>query len=183
MADGADLLIDKSAIISDCGAYRYELQRRWAKEGPAMIFVMLNPSTADAEVDDPTIRRCIGFARRENCDAICVVNLFAFRSPSPTEMKRASDPIGPDNNAYLRRVFLSASAWGVPVVAAWGAHGSFKRRDARVYEIAKGEGVLMQCLGKTKDGAPKHPLYLASGAPLIEWTPIGVRPDKAEDVK
>lgn len=166
----SDLLLQRDANISGCRQYRYELSRRWA-DGPLMVFVMLNPSTADAAVDDPTIRRCMHFARREGLDGINVVNLFAFRTPSPAAMKAASDPIGPDNDAYLARVFLSASAWNVPVVAAWGAHGSFKRRDARVYQIAKGEGVLLHCFGVTKDGAPKHPLYLPNDAPLVGWSP------------
>lgn len=160
----------KSATLSDCRAYRYELSRKWGP-GATMVFVMLNPSTADALVDDPTIRRCVGFAEREGLDGIHVVNLFAFRSPSPAAMKAAADPTGPDNDAYLARVFLSASAWGVPVVAAWGAHGSFKNRDRRVYEIAKGQGVLLSCLGVTKDGAPRHPLYLPNDATLRGWDP------------
>lgn len=175
----SDLLDRKSAVISPCGTYRYQLGRRWG-EGAAMLFVMLNPSTADAEIDDPTIRRCVGFAKREGLAGIDVMNLFAFRSPSPSEMRRAADPVGPDNDDFLARMFLAASAWGAPVVAAWGAHGFHKGRDAKVYALAKGQGVLMQCLGVTNGGAPKHPLYLPADAPLIEWSPLNLQKDDSQ---
>lgn len=157
-----DLLTESSAIISPCGLYRYRLSRRW-DDGPTCVFVMLNPSTADAAQDDPTIRRCIGFAKREGCGALDVVNLFAFRATSPAHMKAAPDPIGLDNDDHVMCALVDADG---PVIAAWGAHGSFRGRDSTVRLLTD---VPMSCLGLTKAGAPRHPLYVRGDAPLIAF--------------
>lgn len=150
------------AVISDCGLYRYRLWRRWA-DGPCCVFVMLNPSTADATKDDPTIRRCIGFAKREGCGSLEVVNLFAFRATSPDDMKRAVQPIGPDNDRHLLEATRTADG---PVIAAWGAHGGYEGRDRSVRLLLREVSLL--CLGKTKNGSPRHPLYAPSNAELSE---------------
>ena len=153
-----DLFMQSNAVLSDCGRYRYRLDRRWGN-GPTMGFVMLNPSTADAEVDDPTIRRCIGFAKREGCGSLQVVNLFAFRATDPEELYAADDPVGPGNDNHVRYVLNRARI----AVAAWGAH-----RLARDPGDALAKGWRrMVCLGKTKAGAPRHPLYVRKDAPLI----------------
>jgi hypothetical protein len=162
------LLMERKAVISDCGQYRYTLSRLWSDERPC-VFVMLNPSTADADIDDPTIRRCVGFARREGCGSIFVVNLFAFRATSPKDMRAASDPTGPDNDWVLRRTFDTALEAGSPVIAAWGAHGKFKDRDETVHKIARAAGVHLHCLGRTNDCSPRHPLYLSNDARLSAW--------------
>jgi len=171
MMPTSDLLAKRDAVISYCGAYRYTLKRKWAAEFYPMLFVMLNPSTADAVDDDPTIRRCIGFAKREHCTAILVLNLFAFRSPSPREMMAASDPVGPNNDDYLCSAFFNAALRGAPIVAAWGAHGNFQRRAAAVLSLATSQQAKLMCLGRTSSGAPRHPLYLPKDAPLAEWKP------------
>lgn len=155
-----DLPDGSAAVISPCGAYRYTLTRTWGP-GKMAVFVMLNPSTADARQDDPTIRRCRGFARREGCGGLVVVNLFAFRATSPADMKAARDPVGPQNDATLIRVLDDADG---PIIAAWGAHGSYRGRDREVAGLIDAPWM---CLGLTKAGAPRHPLYVKGDAPLI----------------
>jgi hypothetical protein len=136
------------------GPYRYLLWRRWA-DAASLLFVMLNPSTADAERDDPTIRRCIGFARAWGFGAVEVVNLFAWRATYPRELRRARDPIGPDND----RVILEAAARNQAIIAAWGNHGAFGERDRQVAALLAPFGA--RCLGaRTSGGAPRHPLYV-----------------------
>ena len=147
------------AVISACGRYRYRLWRRWS-DGPTCVFIMLNPSTADAESDDPTIRRCIGFAKREGCGGLVVANLFAFRATSPRDMMAADDPVGPENDNHLR--WCADLATG-PVIAGWGAHGSFRGRDAAVRRMLDGKAMH---LGLTAAGQPRHPLYLKGDAIL-----------------
>lgn len=160
-----DSAIWKAAQISDDKLYRYFLVRYWGSRDPnhiprILIFVMLNPSTADAVVDDPTIRRCMGFARREGYDGVLVVNLFAYRSAKPEIMRSAQNPIGPENDQWLIRAFQYAREFKIDVIAAWGAHGQFEDRDMKVAKLACRYGVQMKCLGKTDAGDPRHPLYI-----------------------
>jgi hypothetical protein len=159
-----DPLQSSSAIISDCGKFRYALTRRWS-EGPTALFIMLNPSTADANMDDPTIRRCVGFAKREGCGGIRVENLYAFRATSPDEMfLYGYNATG--NTDYFIREALSEEG---PVICAWGADSRSKLRASRVFAIINGKGVTPQCLGITKSGAPRHPLYVKKDAPLVPF--------------
>ena len=144
-----------SAVLSSCGQYRYELWRRWS-EGPHVLFIMLNPSTADATKDDATIRKCVAYAKRWGFGALCVGNLFAFRATDPRDMRAATDPIGPENDATLQRL---ASEAGV-IVAAWGAHGTHLGRDKAVSKMLP----TINALHVTKDGLPGHPLYLKNDA-------------------
>lgn len=157
-----------SAVISDDGVYRYELRRTWAIDLPHMTFVMLNPSTADALQDDPTIRRCRGFAEREGCGTLRVLNLYAFRATKPQRLWEAYakgvDIVGPDNDAWLE----SAPGRQDIVVAAWGAHGAPDRVE-QVRRILSSRGDDVFALSLTKAGAPGHPLYLPKDAPLIRW--------------
>lgn len=156
------------ANLSDCGTYRYTLGRRW-DDGPTVVFVMLNPSTADASQDDPTIRRCIGFAKAFGYGALHVVNLYAFRATKPADLWKAADPIGPENDETLRSTFLTAHGEGSLVIAAWGANAApLRARFAHV--IARAAGVTLTALGVTKDGAPRHPLYLPASAEPMPWT-------------
>ncbi len=151
-----------SAVISDCGKYRYLLTRktncplRWVKR---VTFIMLNPSTADASMDDPTIKRCIQFAEREGCPDLSVVNLFAYRATHPYDLLDVEDPQGPENNKYLIQEIEKSQL----VIAAWGAHEIAKCSLAS--ELVKLNG--LYCLGKTKDGSPRHPLYLNKHAKLV----------------
>ena len=160
-----------AAVISDCGAYRYWLERRWGP-GPTMTFVMLNPSTADASLDDPTIRRCIGFAKRENCGGLVVVNCFAFRATDPDALRGVigdwrDGVVGAENEKYLHEAITASDG---PVVCAWGAFG---KTDPGHWVTQRYRDRGLWCLGTTKDGRPKHPLYIAKGQPLI---PFPARP-------
>jgi hypothetical protein len=157
----------RSAVFGgpdDC--YRYEL-RRWWGTGPLVSFVGLNPSTADASVDDPTIRRCCGFARAWNFDGVIMVNMFGYRATDPRKLLLADFSVGPENDVYLRRAAEEASR----IVVCWGTWGGPSgRRDfadpsCREPVVAVLNGLPMMCLGRTKDGSPRHPLYLRSDTP------------------
>jgi hypothetical protein len=158
--------MEKTAIISECGQYRYQLGRAW-DDGPIARFIMLNPSTADATEDDPTIRRCISFAKREGAGAISVVNLFAFRATKPIDMMKADDPIGPENNDHLREWVGHEFGFAKIVIAAWGANHMATKRFNQICARGVIDTRYWQCLGKTKSGAPGHPLYIKGDAPLI----------------
>lgn len=150
-----------TADLSDDGRYRYRLTRRWADGDTWATFVMLNPSTADATEDDPTIRRCTAFAKREGCSALQVVNLFAYRATDPRELTKIADPIGPENDAWLSKALRFPSLR----IAAWGTHG----RPDRVVVVKSFAGSCLRALGVTKDGHPRHPLYVRADAPLVQW--------------
>lgn len=162
-----DFLTESGADISDCGRYRYSLWRKWGS-GPVCTFVMLNPSTADAETDDRTIGRCISFAKREGCDGLLVENLFAFRATKPSDMVVAEDPVGPINDAKIRTAIDMARRHGWPLIAAWGSHRFAQKRAKLVASWGQ-----FQCLKLSKDGSPWHPLYVKGDAPLI---PFDVQP-------
>lgn len=128
---------------------------------------MLNPSIADASIDDPTIRRCMSFARRENYGGIIVANLFAFRATSPQGMMSAEDPFGPQGSEYIKRQMMAAKVYNTPILAAWGTLGNYLDRADAVKLSAKGWGVSLVCLGMTADGHPRHPLYVRGDQPII----------------
>ena len=159
----------KNAYVSQCGLFRYDLIRKWG-EGKRFIVIGLNPSTADAWQDDPTIRREVAFAKREGCGELLKLNLFAYRATDPKDMKGARDPIGPYNDENIKGLFRLAVINEWPVVAAWGAHGSFLDRDKEVGMFADDLGVKLICFGLTKDFKPKHPLYLSKDTPLVDFS-------------
>lgn len=142
------------AVISDCGRYRYTLEREWMTGEGTCLFVMLNPSTADASEDDPTIRRCIGFAQRWGYQRLTVGNLFAFRATDPRKLVQVKDPGGPDNHLHLGRLAAEADR----VVAAWGAFPA-AGQDYLAAVLSEVDSDLV-CLGTTKNGSPRHPLYV-----------------------
>lgn len=162
-ADIAEVL--KTAVISDCGAFRYLLERRWG-EGPPLVFVMLNPSTADADNDDATIRKCIGFAKRYGRGAIVVVNLFAFRATDPKDLKAAGFPVGDENDDYIH---AAAMLGADEVVCAWGANANRTPRPAAVHKLLKAHGIALKCLGTTQEGFPLHPCMLSYDRPLLDY--------------
>ena len=162
-------IMKRSAIISTCGLYRYELRRVWDDRLPPMAMIMLNPSTADAQKDDPTIRRCIGFAETNRCGSLIVGNLGAGRSSSPAIWMWMDDPIGPDNDAHLARILTECSARNGLAVVAWGAHGAFRRRNHAFMKIAAGVRAPLWCLGVTKTGEPRHPLYIKKDAAFVSF--------------
>ncbi len=157
-------ITDRKTIFSPCRKYRYTLWRvspsdlfemslgNWT---PYVNFIMLNPSTADEVQDDPTIRRCIGYAKAWGYGGLCITNLFAFRTTEPNVMKAATDPVGPENDKWLTQCARDADI----VVAAWGVHGNYLDRDKEVFKLFP----YVTCLGTTKAGHPRHPLYLPKG--------------------
>lgn len=165
-----DRLPEATARISDDGLYRYTLGRWWSSDPDprTAVFVMLNPSTADATQDDNTIRRCVGFAKTLGCGALHVVNLYAYRATKPTDLWRADDPVGPENDTVLTEAGLSAKRAESPLIAAWGAHA----KPDRVAEVCALPGFdRLTALGVTMAGAPRHPLYLPATARLEAWAP------------
>lgn len=148
-----------SATANICGEYRYTLTRVWDQTLPLITFVLLNPSTADAARLDPTLRRCVGFAKRDGYGGMIILNLYAFRTKDPKVMMAATDSVGPENDRVL------AGANGT-VVAGWGTSADPAR-------VARALALLprLHALGVTKNGHPRHPLYVPAVAPLIEWMP------------
>jgi hypothetical protein len=149
----------RNAVISDCGRYRYRLQRVWEPGRAFPLFVMLNPSTADAEVDDATIRSCVRLSKSWGYGGIEVVNLFAWRATDPADLMKAASPVGPLNDEYIR----DALAYCDFALCAWGAHKLAVRRGQTVAGIVRDSKEFAHCLGTTKAGAPKHPLYIKTG--------------------
>lgn len=153
-----------SASFSECRSYRYMLERRWDITKETVNFVMLNPSTADQDQDDPTIRRCIGYAKLWGFGGLFITNIFALRSTDPTVLYGHADPIGPDNDAHIAEW---ASVCAV-VVCAWGKHGDFKARGDAVRKILPTtHRVALKILGDQK--TPGHPLYLKSDLQPIKF--------------
>lgn len=165
---GAKAMI-KTADISKCENYRYRLTRHWGKVGDDHLrFIMLNPSTADADIDDPTIRSCISMAKRENLAGIEVVNLFALRTPDPSELKVFDTAcIGPENDKYIEDLAISAYNTGSPIVCAWGNKCTLFSRNSTVIAALKAHGCWLMAPGITKGGHPRHPLY--NNSPLIDF--------------
>ena len=173
MIDTNDQPRARSAVISPDGKYRYHLWRKLSDHPRVATFIMLNPSTADAHTDDPTIRKCLGFTRRWSCGELQVVNLFALRTKSPASLRRAPDPTGPENLDWLQRTLkLGANqpnpARRGPVICAWGTHCRKIGQVETVLRLIKGICQPM-CLGVTRDGHPRHPLYVPYRAELVAF--------------
>lgn len=155
--------------FSECRRWRWVL-RRDIGEGPPLIMLMLNPSTADEVKNDPTVERCERRARREGYGSLIVLNIFAFRATKPADMKAEPNPIGDENDDYIRRYLeLAASVAGAKVCAAWGNHGKHLGRSADILEMAKTAGVDLVCLKRTKAGQPGHPLYVKNNAEFLAY--------------
>lgn len=179
------LLTRQSAIISDCGLYRYRLERELLGVGRAYdaggaayatggtaAFIMVNPSTADAETDDATIRKVKGFASRLGAARIIVGNKFAFRATDIKALRHCAAPVGPENDAHLEQIMRDADMH----IVAWGPLGKLppgrlRARWRAVAEIARKVGCTLQCLGTAQDGHPRHPLMLGYSATLAPWEP------------
>ncbi len=164
--------MNRETVFSPGRAYRYTLWREWdfaavkpdefalgfdgfknlKRSEDYVMFIGLNPSTADETKDDPTIRRCRAFAKSWGYGAMCMTNLFAFRATNPKVMMRHTDPVGPDNDTWLSTIAADANL----IVAAWGKHGRFRERDQRIINLIPH----LQCLRRNDDGTPEHPLYL-----------------------
>ena len=153
------------ARYSEDGRHRYLLTREFGSDSTC-VFVMLNPSTADADHDDPTIRRCIGFARREGFGRLEIVNLFGFRATLPVDFFAADDPVGSENDVEIK---LSISRADL-VVVAWGNHGAFDAgRTTAVLGLITDSGTVTKCFGMTTKRQPRHPLYLPTDTELVKF--------------
>jgi hypothetical protein len=159
--------MERSATFDPTGQYRYLLQRRWQARGATVTFIMLNPSQADAQRDDPTLRACLGFAQRWGYARLVVVNLFAYRTPYPRCLKTLADPIGPENDAYV----LQAAAAAAQIILAWGNGGSLGHRDQAILRLLAPYPQNLFCLGLTQAGQPRHPLYLQRTLKPMRWLP------------
>lgn len=156
------------AIFSSCESYRYSLWRFWGDSlvlGNAVAFIGLNPSTADEWCNDPTVTRCINFARHWGYDGMVMLNAFAFRATDPRQMKDCLEPIGKYNDTKIQHVVFSAGL----VVCCWGNHGTHLGRSTEVRQRLRDVATPVTHLGLTRIGEPKHPLYLRSDTEAILW--------------
>ncbi|MFG0256548.1 MAG: DUF1643 domain-containing protein [Phycisphaerales bacterium JB043] len=149
-----------SAVYSPCKRYRTRLTRVWDESLPVCNFCMLNPSTATAEKNDPTVRRALGYAQRWNHGALIVTNIFALRATNPRELCETPDPVGPGNDEAI----LNAAREADLVVGAWGNHAELNSRGAHVIEMLTNAGVELHALKTTGKGHPAHPLYQKADA-------------------
>lgn len=158
------------AYFSPDRRYRYALSRVWDATLPMLGFIGLNPSTADEKRLDPTLRRVVSFAMREDCGGFWMGNLFAFRATDPSAMKAQDEPVGPENDRWLKLI----AHWCPKVVAGWGVHGVYRDREREVRRLLQGHEIL--CLGTTASGHPRHPLYIRRDTPLVTYQDILWRP-------
>lgn len=173
-----DLEPRKGAELSPCGLYRYTLTREWAGSGRRLCVVGLNPSKADALVDDRTCCRCMSFAADNGFSRLVMVNLFGLRSTDPYDMLMHQKPIGEQNDHWIKKSVETSNC----VLLAWGTGGDKHRRHPKrpreVYDIIleamAGQTSLIKCLGVCADGSPRHPLYIPAATPMepFEWKKI-----------
>jgi hypothetical protein len=156
----------KSASISKCGCYRWSLSRSWG-QGPCLLFVMLNPSTADNEQDDPTLRRCINFSKREGFSRLELLNLFPLRSPHPSRLLESAERSR--GGRYAEDTLRLGAQRADKIICAWGSFSIAAQRFEELMSIFDEYDLF--CLGKTRTGQPRHPLYLKSDATLELWRP------------
>jgi hypothetical protein len=156
---------ESQAVYSPCEAYRYALTRVWDVSAPRAVFVMLNPSTATEVQNDPTVERCERRARALGFGGFRVVNIFAYRATDPRLMRAQADPVGPGNDAAL----VEAAAWGDQIICAWGNHGAHLGRGAAAEALLRAQGKPLFHLSLTKEGVPKHPLYIGYAVQPMLW--------------
>ena len=154
-------------VFSKDRRHRYYLRRMWNPDRDTIAFIGLNPSTADETTNDRTVSRCIAFAKKWGYGSIVMLNLFSWRATNPAEMKRVEDPTGdPANAAHIHTV---CSQTAKKVIACWGHHGVHMDREAEILDLFDTIDVPLYHLGQTKDGHPRHPLYLPGNAEPQEW--------------
>jgi len=156
--------LESGAVFDASDRYRYSLWRAWSNDYPRIVFILLNPSTADEERNDPTLRRCIGFARAWKFGSVEVVNLFAYRATDTRELLKRDDPVGDENDLFLRQAVERYST----VVVGWGSKGTLLGRDRKVLSLLADKKDVF-CLGITKDGQPRHPLYVKGDTVLMPF--------------
>lgn len=160
-SEKAVVLLISGAVFSDCQAFRYQLHRIWDESLPYVNVIGVNPSTADAYKDDPTIRKCIKYSKAWGYGGLYMTNLFAFRSTDPKGVRKVSEPVGEFNNKWLVKTAQSAGI----VIAAWGNNGRYIDRDKRVIAMLPE----LHCMEISDDGNPKHPLYLKDSLTPIPY--------------
>ncbi len=160
-----DRFLERDAVISPCGRYRYLLRRSWNHDRMRALFIMLNPSTADADVDDATIRSCARLCRSWGHGSFEVINLFGWRATDPRELEKADDPVGPRNDQIAEGAMGRCDV----TICAWGAHQIAKERAHTMRALILSNRPVAFCLGMTKSGAPKHPLYIKTGTLLMAY--------------
>lgn len=160
-----DLSQHSYALISEDGAYRYWLHRTWFTGKGWTVFLMLNPSTADQFQNDPTVRRCVGFAQLWGSRGVAIVNVFAARSTDAGVLHSLPDPVGPENELFIRVACRLSSR----VVCAWGAHEFAHKRRQRIVQIIREMNAMPVCLGLTRSGNPQHPLYVPAAKELESY--------------
>jgi len=154
-------MINSNAIFSDDRKYRYVLIRGWDNNKPSLMIISLNPSTADEKRNDPTIRRCIGFAKKWRYGKLFVTNLFAFRATNPRDLFNSKNPVGDKNDYWIKKLSKRVNK----IVLAYGNHGKFKDRHNEILKIIK----TPYCIKKSKNNMPMHPLYLKYTDDPIEY--------------
>jgi len=160
-----DLLTQSGATYSPCEKYRYHVWYEWDERLPTLAFLMLNPSTATAETLDPTVTRCKTRAERGGFGRLEIINLFAWRATDPKEMKKHSDPVGPENDHWILETVAKADK----TIAGWGNHGAHCGRSDEILEQLREHGLKLHALKVTGQGHPQHPLYLGYGARPIPF--------------
>ena len=154
-----------TALYSSCQAYRYGLTRTWDQTAPKLLFIMLNPSTATELKNDPTIERCQRRSKALGFGAVRACNLFAYRATDPRDLKKAKDPVGPHNLAYL----LESARWADTILCAWGTHGAYMGMGPATKNLLASENLTLHHLGLSKEGHPRHPLYVPYQAAPTLW--------------
>jgi hypothetical protein len=150
---------EAGAVFSECERFRYRLWRRWDASVPPLVFVMLNPSTADENKLDPTVRRCHKRARNSGAGGLEVLNLFAYRATDPDDLRRAGFVAGPHNVEAMREVF--ATQRGRPIICGWGSNARGLAMPGIALKLMREAGAIPHAIKLTRDGIPAHPLYLA----------------------
>ncbi|MHC6178781.1 DUF1643 domain-containing protein [Clostridium sp. JNZ X4-2] len=153
----------KYAFIDLTGKYRYTLSRIWNENSGKVVFILLNPSTADTFEDDTTVKKCISFAKHWNFGSLEIVNLFAYRCTDAKSLKNVSDPVGIKNNQYILKAVKNADK----IIAGWGNGSDFCNRASDVLCLLK--SYKLYCLEINKTGSPKHPLFLSLDTELKEY--------------
>lgn len=168
MAFFSKYVVRKGALLSPSRTYRYILSRSWCSSSTPnqLIVIGLNPSKADARVDDPTVKKLIFITRRFGYNALMLLNLFAYRATDPKELLKVEDPIGPMNNEILESY---CSGIG-DIVLAWGNGGTYMERGREVMNMLLPTNKLLKCFGKTGQGHPCHPLYLPKETKIVPWS-------------
>ena len=154
----------KNAVLSGDRKYRYALWRIWDTDSQAVMFICLNPSTADEFIDDPTLTRCINFAKSWGFGGVITANLFAYRTTYPQELKNVKNPVGIQNDKWLKSLAGSAGL----IVGGWGNHGVFMGRSKAVAGLISN----IYCLDRNKTGQPAHPLYQPKNSKPVRWSPV-----------